>query len=125
MQDIVVNLDKIEKILAKKNRRECNATMDIFLGVSKRLTEKKIALVEFKFDVKNPTGISKSDLEKKVNGSIGLLGNEKPILQRYYFVFNSNKIAQAQWWLNRLFSGKVNNPYQAVTEDILHQIYWE
>lgn len=121
----VVNLDGVEIELAKKERR-CtnNSTMDVFLGVSLDRKSPTIALVEFKFNVKKCYQVSKSDLDKKIRGSIFILGNEVPIIKKYYIVFDTSIIVPAKAMLKRMSQEKPNNQYIAVTEQELKQIFW-
>lgn len=123
-EDEVINLDIIEKTIAANEKRNCNSTMDILIGLSKKSRDKHVAFVEFKFDVKKPTTLSKADIECKVRDSIALVGQEPKILKKFYFIFSDSVVAQAKSYLHRKFLGKPNNPYEAITEAELHDLYW-
>lgn len=122
--DIVLDLDKIEKNLAKRGKRDKNMTMDVYFGISNNNRNKKIVLIDFKFNVKNPGNLGREELEGKVKSSKAIIGSEMSICNEYFFIFNSNVIQQSIHRFNRIFSGKPNNPYKAVTEKELHDKYW-
>jgi hypothetical protein len=121
--DKVLNLDKVEESLAKKHKRSRRSSMDVFMGVSENEQNRKAALIEFKFNVKHPKNLYKTEVEDKVNDSKGIIGTEIPIYNKYCFVFKTDVIQQAKSQFFRLFP-KLNSPYQAITEKELHELYW-
>ncbi len=85
--DRALNLDKVEEKLAQKEkRRGKKKTMDVFWGVSENEINGKAALIEFKFNVKNPKNLKKTELEGKVKGSMIIIGTEIPVYNKYCFV---------------------------------------
>jgi hypothetical protein len=102
-EHIALNLDDVQK---KQNRAERNSSMDICFGISEDTKNRKLVLVDFKLNHKMVKSIGKSDLEKKVNDSKSLLGNEIPIMNEYFFVFRDNLKEQARSHFKLLFSGK-------------------
>ena len=80
----VINVDSVEKELAKKEKRgENRPTMDIAFGIiSKQKKDKNFLLVEFKLNVSNYKNISKTEIKDKVNGT-------KDIIDKgYYSIYN-------------------------------------
>jgi hypothetical protein len=121
--DPVLNLDQVEKKLAEGQRREKGRkTMDVFIGVSEGGRNKKIALVEFKFNVKNPNNLKREELEGKVKGSTDIIGSTIPIHNKYCFVFNVEIVKEATNRMYRILGAKLN--YLAVTEAQLNEMYW-
>ncbi len=123
--DRALNLDKVEEKLAQKEkRRGKKKTMDVFWGVSENEINGKAALIEFKFNVKNPKNLKKTELEGKVKGSMIIIGTEIPVYNKYCFVFSPGVHQQAIYQFHRLFNGNPNSPYKAITEKELHELYW-
>lgn len=120
--EVVLNLDAIEELLARHDRRNKRNTMDITFGYSEqngngRINNKCMCLVDFKYRVANVLNLKKTELEDKVNGSIGIIGREIPIHKGYYFVFKKEIDAQARNRIARLFNNKTI--YQAIADDKL------
>ena len=120
--DEVLDLDAIEELLARHDRRNKRNTMDITFGYSEqngngRINNKCMWLVDFKYRVANVLNLKKTELEDKVNGSIGIIGREIPIHKGYYFVFKKGIKAQAEYRIAKLFSNK--RIYQAIDDDKL------
>lgn len=119
----VLNLDAIEELLAKREKRNQRNTMDITFGCSVqnakngKITKRCMRLVDFKYRVTNVNNFKKADFEDKVDGSVDILGREIPIDGEYYFVFKKEIDAQARNRIARLFNNKTI--YQAIADDKL------
>lgn len=100
-----VNLDKVESIMAKSEKRNLRKTMDAFFGI-KLGHQKKIILCEFRLNYKNVNNLSKSELDAKLSNSINIIGHNPMINNCYLFVFNSNLKNQAYRRLRALYSNK-------------------
>lgn len=101
--DKVINLDNIEKCLAKRERRKQRPTMDITFGVSDCSKNCQMVLVDFKYRHKSFRGISSIDLTGKVQKSIEILGCMPRISSPYLFVVQSDLVQQARNHIARLF----------------------
>ncbi len=125
--DVVVDLDQVEKNLAKREGRSNRATVDFYMGLSRSGKDKHIALVELKLNVSNPYGLSKTDLEEKVRGSmsIELTGRNPAVLTPCPVVFKNGVIQQAKHILHNLSGNKPDVRFQAMTEEELRNTFWE
>ncbi len=100
-----LNIDKVESLLAQREKRDLRKTMDLSIGL-KLGQEIKIMLCELRFNYKNVNNLKKSDLDSKMQNSQTLLGHQPPIHKPYLFVFNSSVKNQAYSVLRRLYSNK-------------------
>jgi len=120
--EVCINLDKIEKILAKKERRNAFRTMDIAFGISKGKAENMV-LCEYKLKYKKPANLSKSEIDGKIKYSKNLLGNEPPVLNRFIIIFKSEIKAQSYSILRRLYANK--NLFQVLDINELKEKYFK
>ena len=101
--EVCINLDKVERLLAKKQKREAQRTMDISFGI-KYGNQKRILLCEYRLNYKNVNNLKKSELDLKISNSKSLVGQD-PLVHNYYlFIFNSNLKNQAYHVLRRLYA---------------------
>ena len=123
--NLVINLDLAEKILAKKDRRPRKQTMDIAFGCSEKkqykksithITNKCIVLVDFKLNTTSHNFGNKADFEGKVNHSICLLTRDITIYGKYFFIYPNSLKQQAISRIARLFNNRPNCPYTPLTE---------
>lgn len=119
---IVVDLDAMAK---SKHKDNTESTMDIFFGISNEETSKdpKICLVDFKYRVDGKFNSSLSDCQKKVGGSISILGRDISFYNKYYFVF-SDKEQVARRILNSKKFNNPNDPLQFINTDTLLKLFW-
>jgi len=102
-----LNMDKVENILARKEKRDARKTMDISFGVADG-KNKCYVLCEYRLNYNNPNNLSKSELDAKLSNTKNLLGTELTIHKFYYFVFAHNIKQQAIHSLRRLYQNKSN-----------------
>lgn len=123
--DEVINIDAVEKCLAKRERREQRSTMDITFGISDCARDCQMVLIDFKYRHKSFDGISSTALIGKIQGSIEILGNMPKISLPYYFVVKSKFVHQAQNRVARLFpnSLKQRQSYQFIDNAQL-ALFW-
>lgn len=110
VNELALNLDKLETEKCIKDKRDAFATMDIAFGVErddsgKRKVE-RFVLCEYRLRYKNVNNIKKGDLDSKINYSKRLLGNSPALHDKYIFVFSSGLKAQAYSRLRRLYNNK-------------------
>lgn len=96
----VINLDHVELINAKNQKRNQNSTMDCTFGINNKNNTPHMLLVEFRFNYTRLKNLNRNKLIDKVSGSINLLGNSIPIFHDHIFIFHSNLKSQAK---SRLF----------------------
>lgn len=100
-----INIDKVESLLAQKEKRNAQKTMDLSFGLNNG-QEKKILLCELRLNYKNVNNLRKSELDSKINYSKKLLGHQPPIFKPYFFIFKSTLKNQAYRVLRRLYFNK-------------------
>ncbi len=119
---ICLNIDKVEKLLAKKEKRNANKTMDTTFAISSG-KKHEMLLCEYRLNYKKPENISKKDLNDKISYSKSLLGNQPAVHNVYIFVFNTKIKAQALNKIRRIFSNK--NTVSVVDIQELKKIYFD
>lgn len=99
--ELVLNMDLVEKEIAKHELRNLNKSMDsAFIITDNIVRSKEILLVEFRFNYeKGLRNLDRKALLGKVSGSMNILNNILDIHDNYYFIFDSNLKQQA---INRL-----------------------
>lgn len=102
-----LNMDKVENMIARKEKREARKTMDISFGVADG-KNKRYVFCEYRLNYNNPNNLSKSELDAKLSNTKNLLGTELPIHNFYYFVFANKIKQQAIHSLRRLYQNKSN-----------------
>jgi hypothetical protein len=113
----VLDMDDIETNLARQYRRSKTSTTDFAMGI-KISNSSKMLLVECKFGCGNEgvKGLTEGELTAKVNGTIGILGQEPPIHFDVYFLFSNNEIKQARNKMVRFSTGKKKYHAKTTTE---------
>lgn len=121
----VINLDKFEIANAKSQKRNRCHTVDLTFGISRQDQRKSpmMVLVELRFKYINPYNLDKSELEKKVVYSKGIISNNPPICEQKIFVFQNEIKNTARYVLSRFFRNKLNS-FRAVDAAELAQIYF-
>lgn len=101
--EMVLNLDLAEEIIAKIQKRSKNKSMDMALGLkSMDSTIKEMLMIEFKFNMTSFYNLKKSELEGKVQGSTLVLSNILPIHNLFIFIFKSNNVQEAKNRISRM-----------------------
>ncbi len=98
----VINLDKVEECIAKKNHRDFKKTVDAVFGVSDNEKNCQMVLCEYKLNIKNPENLKEKELSGKIKGSKEILGESPQIHKSYLFVFSDNIKQQAYSRIRRL-----------------------
>jgi len=109
--EIVLNLDCVETLLAIAANRNKNRSMDCAFGIANDdKSVQLMVLVELKLNHQNPNHVKREQLEEKVGGSISALTNVIPIYANYIFLFRSDRKEEAK---NRFFrmNPKIPNEY--------------
>ncbi len=122
-EEKVLNLDKLERHLCT-GRRSPNPTMDMAMGLSREERNCKMLLVDFKFDVKQPTNLGKAEIEGKINNSRNILSQEPPIFENKILIFNDNLKAQAERHIARLYNNKPTKDVIALSVEEFKQFYF-
>lgn len=125
IHSIVVDLDAMEKDNALRQNRNQISTMDIFFGISQEVTHKspQICLVDFKYRVKGNSGFDIKDCEKKIKGSIVILGRDVIIHPNYYFVFSENNQVKRSI-LSRKNLSNPNSPMKFINTNTFTELFW-
>ncbi len=118
-----LNLDKLERRLCTRQRSP-NPTMDAAIGLSKEERICKMLLVDFKFDVKQPTNLGKAEIEGKINNSKTILSQDPPIHRDKILIFNDALKAQAERHIARLYSNKPTKEVVALSIEEFKQLYF-
>ncbi len=118
---VCINIDKVEKNRAKKEKRNAYKTMDTSFAISYG-KKNEMVLCEYKLNYKKPENISKSELDEKIKNSKDLLGNEPNIHSVYIFVFSTKIKSQALNKIRRLNSNKKN--FNVVDINELKELYF-
>jgi hypothetical protein len=109
--EIIINLDKAEEIIASQQARKKNKSMDMAFGISNFDSSIiEILMVELKFNLNDFYFLKKNDLEGKVLGSMLVLQNNPSIHSLFIFIFTSNNLQEAKNRLARM-DPKINNNY--------------
>lgn len=103
--EVCINLDGVEKELAKEDKRNNRKTMDFSIGL-KQGKQIRLVLIELRLRYKNINNLSKSELDSKIKNSKAILGQSPNLLNHYYFIFAPNLKNQAHRNLRRLYSNK-------------------
>ncbi len=116
-----LNLDKVEGILAQKEKREARKTMDMSFGIVLG-NQRQFLLCEYRLNYKNVKNLKRSEMDSKISNSRILLGHEPAIHKCYLFIFNSKIKHQAYSILRRLFSNR--SIVKAMDVNELKEIYF-
>lgn len=110
--NICIDLDSVEVLLAKEQNRDRSSTTDFAIGIKTgKLT--KMLLGECRFNYGSAKHISKSELDSKVKGSMILFGYDIDIYNEIFFLFNPKVQPEAYQKLRRFTCNK--RKYIAVT----------
>lgn len=104
--EICINLDAVEENRAKRHKTERQKTMDLCFAVKNGKT--KMVLVELRLNYNNVKNIREREMRQKIDCSRGLIKHEPTILDKYFFVFRTNIIHQAESRLRRFNSNRSN-----------------
>jgi len=114
--EIVLDMDCVEKIVADEERRNRNKSMDCVLVIIDSINStKETLMVEFRFNYINMRNLDRNALYGKVSGTKINLINELNTFNEYLFIFNSNMKQQA---INRFRRMIPNLPINYVVLDI-------
>lgn len=115
-QEEVLDMDCVENQLAIEGQRKRFKSMDSALVVVQESDDTpKIILVEFRFNYKKMSNLTKVELFEKVAGSTNALENTLTIDAKYYFIFNANLKQQA---INRFRRMVPSMPHNFIATDI-------
>ena len=116
-EEKTISVDCLEVTAAQNEKRPPRKTMDAaFVIEHLRKTVRQTVLVEFKFRVRNVENLRKQEIEDKVKNSKMLLGNEPPVLHRYFFIFKEGIKHQAINRISRIFKKPYNELEYEVTD---------
>ena len=82
-----------------------------------------MVLVELRLNYKKVVNLDKKELDEKITHSKDILGHSPIILNKYYFVFQTNIRQQAVYYLRRLYINK--NDVLGIDLDELQAIYFQ
>lgn len=96
--EFIIDMDCVEAKICAIESRLYNKSMDsAFTIINDSSTDKKILLVEFRFNYEKMKNLDKRELFGKVSGSTNALKLFSDIIEeKYYFIFNSNLKEQAR-----------------------------
>ncbi len=115
-QEELLDMDCVENQLAIEEQRKRFKSMDSALVVVQESDDTpKIILVEFRFNYKKMSNLTKVELFDKVAGSTNALENTLIIDDKYYFIFNANLKQQA---INRFRRMVPSMPHNFIATDI-------
>lgn len=117
----VIDLDGVEILRAKTERRNQKSTMDCTFAISNEF-KTEMLLVEFRFNYVNLQNLNRNKLVDKVECSHEILGDSLPINENSIFIFQKNLKAQAQSRLYRMYP-RVPNNYIVMDLDDLMQFF--
>ncbi len=121
--EVCINIDAIEAADAKKNKKQRERTMDFCFGVKSKNNKPNMVLVELRLNYKKVVNLDKKELDEKITHSKDILGHSPIILNKYYFVFQTNIRQQAVYYLRRLYINK--NDVLGIDLDELQAIYFQ
>lgn len=116
-QEEVLDMDCVEKQLAKEEgqRKKLKSMDSALVVVQESDATHKIILVEFRFNYKKMSNLTKVELFEKMAGSTNALENTLIIDDKYYFIFNANLKQQA---INRFRRMVPSMPHNFIATDI-------
>lgn len=96
--EIVMNLDKVKKIIAKSENRDEEKSMDMAFGlVNTDSSYNEMLMVELKFNYENNLrNLNVNDLKEKIIGSKNILTEVVPVSNDYIFIFKPNHKEEAR-----------------------------
>lgn len=106
VEEVALNLDKVESCRCIRDRRSPESTMDMAIGLNKNDRICKMLLVDAKFNVSNPINLEKKEIDKKIKYSIALLSQDMPIHESRILLFKNDTIQKARSVISRLYRGK-------------------
>lgn len=116
-----LDLDRYERMISGKNP---DKTVDAVIGIctcssDKRITDRRLLLVELRLKYKSVNHLSPESLLGKVRHSKDLLGSEKKIDKTSLFIFNEKVSEQAKRWFSnrRNEGGELQNFRACSVED--------
>lgn len=104
----VIDLDGVEILRAKNERRNRKSTMDCTFAISDG-SKTEMLLVEFRFNYENLKNLNRNKLVDKVECSREILGDSIPITENSIFIFKKELRAQAESRLYRMYPRVPNN----------------
>ena len=119
--EVAVNLDNVEKILAKQQGRNLQKTMDMFFCImSGKLVN--TVLSELRFNYTNYRNISFTEINGKVGYSSELVASNFPIHKTYYLIFPSKIKEQANDFIRR--NNSIKSTYIALDIKDLKELFF-
>lgn len=118
----VIDLDKIENLIAMKNSIDKRSTMDMAF-VANRGNTSKIIISDFKLNLKdNLSSFDKSDILKKVSSTKTNYHFIYAFNNFNYFIFPESQLQKAKSKLLRIFGH--NKPYKVISITELYNLYF-
>jgi hypothetical protein len=122
--EVVLNLDCVETLLALKGVRDKRKSMDMTFGIANDdRSVQLMVLVELKLNHLNPNNVKRDFLEQKVIESTAVLSNSIHIYANYIFLFRSDRKEEAK---NRFFrmNPKIPNEYLVMDVEELYDTFF-
>ena len=103
----IIFLDCVETMLASKEKRNKNKTMDFAMGLTHIQNKgKRMLLGDFKLNLKNGNNIRKKDIEEKQRNSKDILGNSIEICKYLILLVKKNKVNELRQIIRRKLERK-------------------
>lgn len=95
---------------------QSRSSVDAVIGIcscrnDRTQINERLLLLEFRMDYKNINNLSSTELIRKIEGTIDILGYDIKINDEYYFLFDNGVINQVKSWFNRKKCEKPNFKY--------------
>ncbi|MFA0962922.1 hypothetical protein AB9P05_14050 [Roseivirga sp. BDSF3-8] len=110
---LAIDLDEVEKMLCKSDKRDKRKTPDLAFA-AKKGERAKMVVVECKLRVSKVDNISKGDLDKKFTTAVSILTNAIPIYSKNYILIKNQSFQQLR---NKLMRKLINSPNYEVTNE--------
>ncbi len=118
----IINGDKLEEIIARREVRNKNKSADIIFAV--KGNEIIMQMVELKLrTTSNFTYLDKFSLRGKMDSTSRILGSSIKMSKKYYIVFQSNVLNQAYRYLFRQ-NPKLENDFKAIDVKGLFDLFF-
>lgn len=110
-KNIVLDMDCVERKIAKTEKRSNNKSMDSLLLIKDSAGNTEIVFVEYRFNYKSMRNLKAGDLKNKKKYSERHIKNKgfTNIHSKYYYIFDSGLKAQARRYFRNLYPLMPNN----------------
>lgn len=123
--EVAVDLDQVEKSVARNESRQQNKSMDSAFIVKNESNNESIVLVEFRFNYQSMKNLKAKDLRGKKKFSSKLIKEMgyTNIHTDFYYVFDSNLKEQARRYFRSLYP-HIPNKFKPVTIGDIKDLYF-